>query len=184
MITAAKSDLMAAFEPVPVEGSPKREEWRAALTSRLNPLAAKIAPTMSKDQAAAWRNAMLDALADLPAMIGLTAAKRAIHVPMTFVNEVEGVVRKIAAEISDARRDAIARLERLIADLERANQPALPTTPDEDVPPPTPEQIRAMKPEWIELGLTKGYLTQEMIDEARHGIVPDRPPDHAVAQTG
>jgi hypothetical protein len=133
-IAAAKHELLSAFEPVPAEGTAMRAEWRKALTSRLNPLAAKIAPTMSKDQGAAWRDAMLDALADLPAMIGLTAAKRAIHVPMTFVNEVEGVIRRIADEIIAQRREAIARLERLIADLQRASEPVLPP-PAEDVDP-------------------------------------------------
>ncbi len=120
VIKAGKADLLAAFQPVPDERSAQHAEWRTALESRINPIAAKIAPTMSKDQAAAWRDAMVIALSDLPAMIGLTATKRAIHVPMSFINEVEGVIRGIAAEIADGRREAIARLERLIADIERA----------------------------------------------------------------
>jgi hypothetical protein len=168
-LEAAIADLEAAFAPVPAAASPNRDEWRDALASRLNPLAAKIAPTMSAPQGDAWRNAMIDALSDLPAMIGLTAAKRAIHRPMSFINEVEGVIREIATEIADGRKDAIARINRLIDDLLRPPATALPA-PDEGEPC-TADQIRAMSKlhgwsEFKAIGLKIGAFTQGEVDDA------------------
>lgn len=134
-IAAARDDLLAAFACVPPVDTAMHAEWRTAISSRLKPLAAKIVPTMSPEQGKVWLDAMTDALSDLPAMIALTAAKRAIHVPMKFLNEVEGVIREFAAEITTVRRDAIWRLERLLADLAAASRPTLPPVPEEEVDP-------------------------------------------------
>lgn len=132
----AEQRVVATFAPVEPAS---RADWRLALASRLDPIAAKIAPTMSDAQGEAWRSAMLDALSNLPAMVALTAAKRALHQPMQFISEVEGTIRVSAAAIIADRQDAIRRIQWLIADLEAAARPKLP--PAEPGAPPDPAEL-------------------------------------------
>lgn len=122
-IAGALLRLADELAPVPMDTAARRE-WGNALDERLRRLAVKIAPGMSAAQGREWREVMVDALSDLPALVALTAAKRAIHRPMQFMNEIEPVVREIAADLERQRREAIARLERMRGEIERAAHPA------------------------------------------------------------
>lgn len=143
-VLAAIDKLRRDLAPVPRDAGPSAD-WAEALDRRLRKLAAKIAPSMSVEQADAWCEAVVEALSDLPAMVALTAAKRAIHVPMTFLNEVEGIVRGIAAEVDRDRRAALRRLAELRDVLDRLQSP-----PAELSAPPivTPEQAQAILQEF------------------------------------
>uniref|UniRef100_UPI0035CB7A36 hypothetical protein n=1 Tax=uncultured Sphingomonas sp. TaxID=158754 RepID=UPI0035CB7A36 len=138
-LAAAKASIVAGITDLPHAGN--REQWAAAMASRLDPLAAKIAPTMSVQQGQAWRNAMIDALSNLPGMVSITAAKRALHQPMQFISEVEGAIRAAAELIILERKDAIARIQWLITDLETCQRPQI-AAPSEE--PPTPDELAAM----------------------------------------
>jgi hypothetical protein len=143
-----------------------------ALSEALSALGAKIAPTMTPEQAKAWRGVMLVALSDLPSRVGIRAAREAIHVPMKFMNEVETVVREKAAPIEARHREAIHRLRRLQAALEQPalNRLAAPEGYERgDVPDLTDDEIikigggelgRSM----LKIGVSKGYLSQERYD--------------------
>ena len=132
-IGQALSKIETALAPVPVDPV-MRGEWKSAMDERLRQLAIKVSPGMSVAQADPWRDVMAEALSDLPALVALTAAKRALHRPMKFMNEIEGVVREIAAEIEGERREAKWRLERLRADMERIASPPVALPAPEAVP--------------------------------------------------
>jgi hypothetical protein len=163
-VEQAIAKLRAELAPAPKTGKDLKA-WKAALDERLRQLAVKIAPGMSVDQGAAWRDVMGDALSDLPAMVALTAAKRAIHRPMNFMNEIEPVIREIAAEIEAGRREVLARLEWLRGDLERVANPPV-SLPDPLPAPFSGEEIRKMSPTMRAMGLGCGALTQDEIDAA------------------
>lgn len=149
------------------------------MSERLGAIGAKVAPTMSTEQAAKWLDAVITALSDLPPLIALTAAKLALHRPMNFPNEVDGVVREIAAEISIRRTSAAQALDRLIADLRRAAEPALPA-PETDTPLP-PEQIEVvnnylrrsgLRTRFAEDGST--FMDEAVADGIRSDYVPEQ----------
>jgi hypothetical protein len=76
-IADALAYIGRAFDPIPRDGE-QRAAWKAALDDRLCRIAVKIAPLgASVEQGKEWRDVMVDALSDLPAMVALTAAKRA-----------------------------------------------------------------------------------------------------------
>lgn len=162
-IAAARAFLEQPLEPVPTD-SARRAEWKAAMDDRLRRLAVKIAPGMAVEQGKIWREVMTDALSDLPAMVALTAAKRAIHRPMSFLNEVEAIVRQIAVEIHAERRRARERLADLFAVVQRPAQLALP--PQDDGAPFSPDEIRKMSVEIRDMGVAGGWITQAEIDAA------------------
>lgn len=160
-IDAAVARNAGEMAAVPTDRA-RRAEWAAAMDERLRRLAAKVLPTASPDAAAAWRDAMVEALSDLPAMIALTAAKKAIHKPFRFVGEVEPAIREIADAMVERRHVRAAAFERMRAAIRRAANPptALPA------PEITPAGIRAMKPEMRALGLRAGFITQDQVDAA------------------
>ncbi|MCZ3003926.1 hypothetical protein NYY90_20300, partial [Acinetobacter baumannii] len=67
---------------------------------------------------------MVEALSDLPAMIALTAAKKAIHKPFRFVGEVEPAIREIAEAMIERRHVRAAALQRMRDAIKRAANPA------------------------------------------------------------
>ena len=160
-IAAAMAKNSAEMTPVPTEREPRRA-WETALDERLRKLGAKVLPTAAADAAAAWREAMVEALSDLPAMIALTAAKKAIHKPFRFVGEVEPAIREIAEAMIERRHVRAAALQRMRDAIHRAANPT-PALPAPDI---TAAGIRAMKPEMRALGLRAGFITQEQVDEA------------------
>lgn len=165
-IAEALARLASDLSPVPTDEA-ARASWNSAMDERLRRLAVKVQPGMSPDQSQPWRDVMVDALSDLPALVALTAAKRALHRPMKFMNEIEGVVREIAEEVEAGRRAAIARLKHLADEIARAanRQPAL-VAPDVDEPI-SAEEIRAMLPSLVAIGLKQGWITQDQVDAAR-----------------
>lgn len=164
-IAAAVAKTQRELRPVPEPGE-ARAEWGIALDERLRRLAVKVAPTATAAQTIEWRTAMTDALSDLPAMIALTAAKKAIHRPFRFIGDIEAGVREIASELLTDRQARLRGLERMRADLARAMRPpaALPGA-DADAPI-SPEMIRAMTPQLRAMGLAAGFITQDDIDQA------------------
>lgn len=104
----------------------------------LGRIGAKIAPTLSSEQAENWMRATLEALSDLPPDLvakGLEAAK---HTAMQFPSEVEGVVRAAVGDELMARHRIRNRLTML------AKRAAAAPPPSEVC---TPEQAAAIKAE-------------------------------------
>lgn len=153
------------LRPVPAEVK-AQQAWRDAIDERLRRLAAKVAPGMAPSQTEEWRLSMADALADLPAMVSLTACKRAIHRPFRFLNEIEHAVREIADEIITDRESRRRAAERILSDLQRAvaQPPALP--PVDDDRPITADEIRAMPPTLRAMGVKIGAFTDAAVAEA------------------
>jgi hypothetical protein len=160
--------LEADLSPVPAD--PKlRASWNNALDERLRRLAVKVSPGMSVEQSSAWRDVMVDALADLPALVALTAAKRALHRPMTFMNEIETVVREIAAEVEKERRQALWRLRKLKAEIDAAAQPKLAAPEGWEggqCAPLSADELRRMPKFVLQFGITAGHLSPEELEAA------------------
>lgn len=143
-----------------------------ALAKALSLIAGKVNPSISIEQGNVWRSAMIMALSDLPPRVAIAAAKEAMHVPMRFLNEVEAVIREKAEPIFARHREAIHRLRRLQAYLEKpaSNLLSAPEGYERgDVPDLTDDEIikigggelgRSM----LKIGVSKGYLTQERYD--------------------
>lgn len=165
-IAAAIAKVEHDLRPIPFGGD-ARAEWEKAVDERLRRLAVKVLPTAKPADTQAWRDALVEALADLPAMVALTAAKRAVHRPFRFIGEIEAAVREIAAEIIDDRQERLAAFRRHRDAIDRALNPTAPAlpAPDDDAPF-SPERIRAMSADFRRMGLKAGFLTQEQIDEA------------------
>lgn len=108
---------------------PDKAGWfSAGLGNDLALLAIKIAPTMSEAQNTAWISVMVTALSDLPGRVAREATQAALHVPMKFLNEVEGVIREKADAIVSRHNGAVWRLRQLRAAIEAKGRPvqALP----------------------------------------------------------
>lgn len=162
-IDAAIEKTEHDLRPVPTDDA--RTEWEAALDERMRRLAVKVAPTASEAQTAPWRDAMKEALSDLPAMVALSAAKRAIHRPFRFIGDIEHGVREIADEIIARRQARLVVLRRMRAEVERAAAPAIVLI-DVEERGYTPTEIRAMSAAIRSVGLKVGALTQAQVDEA------------------
>jgi hypothetical protein len=132
----------------------------------LKPIGMKIAPTMSEAQCSAWLTAVAMALSDLPAKVAAQAARAAIHIPMTFPNEVDGHVRAEALKIMDRHRRALRRLRALHDEIARAMHPQPVLTGPDPLTPFTADEIRKMTADVRSLGLKCGALTQQEIDAA------------------
>lgn len=165
----------------PVPAGEARKEWELALDQRLRRLAVKVLPTARPADTLEWRKAMWEALSDLPAMISLTAAKRAIHRAYRFIGDIEPAIREIAAELLAERSQLLSALQRHRAEIDRALNPphvALPAAdPDRG---PSDDEIRAMSklPSWPDLramGLTLGNFTHDDLRRALDGdVTPER----------
>ena len=152
-----------AGEMAPVPAAPQqRKAWESAMDERLRRLAAKVLPTASVEAATAWRESMVEALSDLPAMIALTAVKKAIHKPFRYVGDVETAIREIADAMIERRHVRAAALQRMRDAIKRAANP-VPALPPMEI---TAAGIRAMTPEIRALGLRAGFITQAEIDAA------------------
>ncbi len=138
-IDAAIAKLEHDLRPVPTSAE-ERKQWAGAIDERLRRLAVKVLPTAAPAQTQPWREAMAAAFSDLPAMVSLTAAKRAIHRPFRFIGDIEAEVRTIADELMAERTARLAMLRRMHGELERATsgQPALPAP---ELPMPTRDQL-------------------------------------------
>jgi hypothetical protein len=177
-IAAAIAKTEHDMRPVPRDAE-GRAGWDAAIDTRLTKLAAKVLPTAKAADTKVWRESMAEALSDLPAMVSLTAAKRAIHRPFRFIGEIETEVRAIAAEILAERHAALAAFRRHAADIDRAlNPPAAALASPAADEPFTAEQIRKMSPDIRSMGLKAGFMTQAEVDDAL-GI--SRQPDEQMA---
>lgn len=89
--------------------------FSAGLGNDLALLAIKIAPTMSEAQNTAWISVMVTALSDLPGRVAREATQAALHEPMKFLNEVEGVIRDKADAIVSRHNGAVWRMRQLRA---------------------------------------------------------------------
>lgn len=162
----AVADAIAQIEDrlAPVPRDPEgRASWLAAIDERLRRLAVKVAPGMAPAQTEEWRKVMADALSDLPAMVALTAAKRALHVQMTYMNEIEGAVRAQAAVVIAERRIAVERLRLLAVQMRQTGMRRLE---DRRADPLTDGEVAALSPDMRAMGLKCGAITQEQIDAA------------------
>jgi len=140
-------------------------EHSTRLRSGVKIIGVKIAPTMSADQITPWLNAIVLALSDLPPKVAQAAARQAIHRPIQFLNEVEKIIREIAAEIEQRNNRALIRLRLMRAEIERAAN-GQPRLTKQDVPL-TLEEIARLEPHMVEIGLRVGSFTQDQLDEAR-----------------
>lgn len=168
-LAAAIARVEHDLRPVARDGA-QRDAWRDAIDERLRRLAAKIAPGMAPAQGDEWRSAMAEALSDLPAMVALTACKRAMHRPFQFLNQVEQAVREIAATIIEERESRRRAAERMLRDLQRAVDPA-PTLPaPEPDQPITARQIRAMPASMRTLGVKIGAMSEAEVEKAMSAL--------------
>lgn len=163
-IDEAKARIRMQLAPVPADQD-ARDSWLKAMDERLRRIAGKISPGMSPAQANVWRDLMCKALADLPAMVALTATKRAFHVPMQYLNEVEGVIRDIAAQVIRERNLAMSRLDSLREQMQRGSAPRLDTRAT-DFEGWTIERLRDLPRFAAGSLLRAGAITQEQYDEA------------------
>jgi hypothetical protein len=133
-IAAALAKTEHELRPVPDDGE-GRAQWNAAMDERLRRLAVKVSPTASPTQTVEWRTMMVEALSDLPALVALTAAKKAIHRPFRYIGDIETAVREIAGELLAERETRRRGLERMRAENERARRPApsLPAPVERDL---------------------------------------------------
>lgn len=170
-------ELMA----VPPAG-PDRDAWESAMHERLRRLAVKVSPTASESQTKPWQDSMAEAFSDLPAMIALTAAKRAIHTPFRFIGEVEVEVRRIAVELAQRRQDRIRGLRRMQGDIERAMR-APPSLPAYSPEPATPEQMDRINGYLRSIGVRTQFADDGSTfqaappEEAEEDVQDDLPPD-------
>ena len=163
-------ELMA----VPPAG-PDRDAWESAMHERLRRLAVKVNPTASPSQTKPWQDAMAEAFSDLPAMIALTAAKRAIHTPFRFIPEVEVEVRRIAVELLHRRHDRLRALRRMQSDIERAMR-APPSLPAYNPEPATPEQMDRINGYLRSIGVRTQFADDGSTFQA---AAPEEPDDDA-----
>lgn len=139
------------------------------LAEALRPIGGKINPTMSPEQVGLWLSAMVASLSDLPARVAIKATRDALHVPIRFFPEVEGVIREKAKPHAARYQVAIMRLERLMREIAEAAKPKLPPPPEP--PPPGPEEWAAMARTEIgrtllSMGKGCGWITEEQFDAA------------------
>jgi predicted trehalose synthase len=148
-IDAAIAKCTHELRPVPFDAD-ERREWTNAIDERLRRLAVKVLPTARAADTKEWRDALADALSDLPAMIALTAAKRAIHRPFRFIGEIEMTVREIAAELIKEREERLAGMRRHREAIDRALNPPAPmlAAPVADPAPPSAEKV-AFVNDWM-----------------------------------
>lgn len=162
-IDAAQAKLTSEMAPVP-DGE-AGANWTLAIDERLRRLAVKVAPHLPDDRCRDWRQAMVEALSDLPAMISLTATKRARHLPFRYMGDIETGVREIASGMIEDRRRQFARLEQIREGILRASTPP-PSLPAPGEIPFTIAEIRAMSREVRSMGLKCGALTEYEIAAA------------------
>lgn len=170
-LRAAASELTRPLAPVPADGD-LRAEWRQAMALRLTKIGEKIMPTMTAEQCRGWREAVIDALSDLPAMAALTAAKRALRTPLNFLSQVDGEVRRQAALIDSERAIGAWRIQTLIDD--RATPALSASAASGEQPDFSDAEVRGMSGEMRALGLRCGGLTQEQIDRADAALEAER----------
>lgn len=142
-------------------------EAARALRDWLKPIGMKIAPTMAPDVCSTWLTSVVMALSDFPPKVATQAARNAIHIPMQFLNEVDGHVRAEAERLMDRHRHALSRLRWMRDEIERAARPPVPMieAPRADEPM-TDAEIRALSPILRRIGLGQGWITQEQLDAA------------------
>lgn len=170
-IAAAIARIEHDLRPVPRDAE-SRKQWETAIDERLRRLAVKVLPTATPAATQAWRDALVEALTDLPAMVALTAAKRAIHRAFRFIGEIEATVREIAAEIIGEREERLAAFRRHRDAIDAALNPPAAALPAPDADEPiSDDAIRAMTPTLRRMGLRAGFLTQEQIDAACGEII-------------
>lgn len=138
------------------------------LADALRPIGMKINPKMSPEQVGGWLAAMIASLSDLPPRVAIRGAQDALHVPIRFFPEVEGVIRERAAPHAQRYQLAINRLRRLARDIADAAKPKLPPA---EVKPVGMAEYRAMARSemgrgLLRIGLGAGHLTQEEFDAA------------------
>lgn len=146
MVRDERADLGFRFEG----------DGTARLVDALRPLGMKVNPTMEPRQVGGWLAAMVAALSDLPSRVVVRAAQDAIHTPVRFLNEIEGVVRERAEPIHSRYRVARLRLEAFRREMARAATPALP--------PPEPmseADLQAMPEPLRKVGLAAGWIEQD-----------------------
>lgn len=163
-LPAAYAALRARETPLN-EVEPMGGVKTSALKKAIGMLGVKISPTMSRQQSNTWASTMVLALSDLPAAFVLCGAKDALHVPMQFISEIEGVVREKAAKARERHHSAIMRLRRFERDLEYAKNPT-PALPAPEPREMTQDDINTMLRPLLNMGLAQGWITQEQFDIA------------------
>jgi len=133
----------------------------AKLADALRPLGIKIAPTMPGAQAGAWLAAMITALSDMPPRISIRGAQEAIHKPMQFLNEIEGVVRERAEDLAARYNLAQSRLERMQREIAEATKPSRPLLTGPPAPELTQADVDTMSGSMRRIGLGCGALFQD-----------------------
>lgn len=140
------------------------------------PLGAKMRPDMSEEQAGFWASSIVMAFSDLPPFIVQSAMAEAMHVPWKFPTDMEAGVRTIALRKLEEHKTAILRLHAMLDEIHRAASPAQPQleAPAEDVEW-SDEELHRLTPALRKMGISAGWLTQEMLDKADAIFGPSEP---------
>jgi hypothetical protein len=164
-----------------LEGRAKADGARA-LDDALRPIGAKVAPHLSPDQCKAWRAAMVTALSDLTPRTAVKATREAVHVPMQFLSEAEGVIRDKASEVDARHAKALWRLRKLQAEIEAAAQPRLVAPEGWEggkAGSLTEDELRRTPGFVLRWGLAAGHVTEAQLVEAGIAIPEPDPPSAA-----
>lgn len=148
------------------------------------PIGAKMRPDMSPEQASFWASSIVLALSDLPAWIAVAALDEAVHTPWQFPTDMEAGVRDIANGKLEEHRAAIARLEALRAEIERAANPPTPQleAPDDSEPMTRKEIAHLLRSpvaseELFRMGLRLGSIRQEDYEAELAILQAESPPE-------
>lgn len=128
----------------------------SAFETALRPIGAALDPKMSPEQARAWRKAMLVKFSDLPGVIAVKAATKAVHSSFEFFNQVDGAIRALANEALKQQETAVWKLKKWREETERALNPppALPPPPEE---PMTEEDVAELNAIFRRIGSATRY---------------------------
>lgn len=158
VIAGYERGLLPLAETEPLDG---KGPLAMAIEDSLAVIAVKLNPTMSADQSDAWTKAVRAALSDLPGRVLREATARAVHRPIRFFPEVDGVVREIAVEIMDRHRAALWRLKQWRKMMEAAANPPPALPAPENVDMLTDEELQSMPDVLRKMGIGAGWLEED-----------------------
>lgn len=162
-VIAALAAYQASLAPMKGLDSEAQKIAAASLEDALRPIGAKMAPHLSGEQCKTWRVAMVAALSDLAPRTAVRAAREALHVPMQFMSEVDGVIRAKALEIEARHRRAIMRLQKLQDEIASASIPKLSDHSDRSL---TADELRRLPAAALRMGVAAGHITADELQAA------------------
>jgi hypothetical protein len=176
--------MPALIDVEPNLDGPNAESVRTSLKT----IGAKTWPRMPQSAKADWINGMMLGMSDLPLRVLVSAAREAVHRTYSFENQVEVVIREIAAKQIDRNARALRRLKQRMVEIERAANPPVAQIEDQNASPEMSiDHVAAIMrgpcgATLIGMGLSAGWLTPEIVEQARAQIgMVEIPPTDATS---